>query len=126
MLVSLVRVRNLCGMITEQDREKLREVMFALIKELEESLPALREKASPVAPDNSIGRLSRYDSMVNAGTAEMALQEAQKRLQRLRNNLARVDGPDFGKCAMCGDDISKERLFAAPDRGICVSCMKKR
>jgi len=110
-------------MITNSQRAELKALIEERIAELEESIPGLRERTAPVAPDVAIGRLSRTDSMINAGTAAIALKEAEARLLRLRNRLAKIDSPDFDQCGLCGTQFEWGRLIAALDRGICPKCL---
>ncbi len=113
-------------MLAETDRKELRRIMEDAIRDLEASVKSLKERMETVSPDLAIGRLSRMDSLVNQGTVEMALSEESKKLNRLRDRIQRLDDEDFGRCALCNEWISLERLKAAPDRGVCVACMKAR
>jgi len=113
-------------MLSTANRTELREIMETQIRELEASIISLKERMETVSPDLAIGRLSRMDSLVNQGTVEMALSEESKKLNRLRDRIQRLDEPDFGRCALCNEWISLERLKAAPDRGVCVACMQAR
>lgn len=112
-------------MISDQQRDEIKLIIINSIEELELSQRHLRERLETVAPDSSIGRLSRMDSMVNKGTVEMALSENQKKLTRLRGKLERIDDSNFGMCASCGVEIPMERLRAAPDRGVCKDCLNQ-
>ena len=113
-------------MLTAKQREELRKLIEAEIRELEEIVIGVEGRFESVTPDASVGRLSRMDSLVNKGTAEMALAEAQKKLRRLKEKLARINEPDFGRCAGCGEWIPMDRLRAAPERGVCVPCLNKK
>jgi len=111
--------------MTAEQREQIKELIEAQIAQLEVSTAHMREKLGPVSPDSSIGRLSRTDSMMNAGTVGLALKDANARLTRLRNRLDRVEDETFDQCALCGKTIGMERLLAVPDRGICKECLNK-
>ncbi len=111
-------------MLTAEQREEIRALIKSEIAHLEESTESLQQRLGTVEPDVAIGRLSRMDSLVNKGTVEMALAEELKKLKRLRDKLPRVDDPDFGICARCDGEISIERLRAAPDRGVCMTCLR--
>ncbi len=111
-------------MLTVEQREELRILIREKIVELEKSLESLQEQANPIAPDNAIGRLSRMDSLVNQGTAEMAMVNTRKTLERLRGKLDRIDDANFGRCGKCNQWIPIERLRAAPDRGVCIECLR--
>lgn len=112
-------------MLTPEQRAEIKALIERTIAELEESIPRLKERVGPVEPDAAIGRLSRTDSMINAGTVGLALQDAQTRLNRLRNRLEKIDQQDFDRCPMCQTDLSWERLLAVPDRGVCAACLTK-
>jgi DnaK suppressor protein len=111
------------AMITDSQRAELKALIIARIAELEESIPRLRERTAPVSPDAAIGRLSRTDSMINAGTAAIALKDSESRLVRLKNRLEKILSKDFDKCGLCGNQIEWGRLVAALDRGICPTCL---
>jgi len=113
-------------MMTPELREEMRVIIQDAINELEEQQDHLKERLDTVSPDSSIGRLSRMDSLVNKGTLEIAYSENQKKLNRLRDKLTKVDSEDFGKCAKCGNWIPEERLKAAPDRGMCRACLTEK
>ena len=112
-------------MLKPKEREELRRLIVEQIANMEESIRSLQEIMIPVSPDAAIGRISRMDSLVNQGTAELALNDAQKRIGRLRDKLTKIDDPDFGKCAGCGEWIPIDRLRAAADKGVRMACMKK-
>ena len=109
-------------MLPDQDRAQLRTLILEEIQKLESSLEGLREGAKPVAPDNSIGRITRMDSIVNKSTAENVLAESNRRLAQLKDRLAKIDDPDYGICRKCKLPIPLPRLQAAPDAIFCVPC----
>lgn len=113
-------------MLTAEQREEIRALIKSLIGELEASVASLHEQTTAEANDEGACQITRMDNLMNKGTAELAMQESQKRLTRLREKLERIDEPDFGKCASCGKWISIERLRAAPERGVCVECLRKK
>ena len=110
-------------MLTKEQRDEIRALIKSEIARLTESIAALEERTVPVSPDSAIGRISRMDSMVNRQTAEMALDQERRMLERLKGKLPRVDDPDFGQCMGCSEWIPMERLRAAPDRGLCTACL---
>ena len=113
-------------MLTKDQREELRALIEEQIRELQDDRDRQRENdEGPPTLDGSVGRLSLMDSLVNKQTSDMAREDEAKRLRRLWQKLERIDDPDFGRCAMCNEWISIERLRAAPDRGVCVDCLNK-
>jgi RNA polymerase-binding transcription factor DksA len=111
-------------MLSPQQIEEIRALILAQIAELETMIPSLEERTQPAEVDGTAGRLSRMDELVNRGTVEIALADSRKRLERLRNRLARISDPDFAICSSCRKPLTIERLRAVPDRGICVDCLR--
>ncbi|QJT07843.1 TraR/DksA family transcriptional regulator [Oceanidesulfovibrio marinus] len=108
--------------LTTQQRNELRERMQREIDGLEESIARLEQGLNPVAPDAAIGRLSRLDTMLNQGINQSSLSQSRTRLVRLQHALKRIDDPDFGTCAECGEAIPIARLLALPECDCCVEC----
>ncbi|MBX3729136.1 MAG: TraR/DksA family transcriptional regulator [Candidatus Sumerlaeia bacterium] len=113
-------------MLTPKERKTVKAAIEAAIVEAEAMIEDLRTRAAPVSPDSAIGRLSRMDSMVNAGTARMALDQAEKKLSRLHARLDRIDDANFDVCGVCAGQLPMARLLAAPDRGVCVACLQQK
>jgi DnaK suppressor protein len=112
-------------MLTPAERAEIRSLLESEIETLEAEIASMRVQTQPVSPDSSIGRVTRMDNLVNMGTVELALNEAAKRLERLRDKLDRINSPEFGVCGKCGEPISMDRLRVAPDRGVCVRCLNE-
>ena len=85
----------------------------------------LEKSASPVAPDNALGRLTRMDSLNDQGISQAALQRHREKLYKLEQALEQVNRPDFGDCAICGRPIPVERLMALPESTRCVTCASR-
>jgi DnaK suppressor protein len=48
--------------------------------------------------------------------------QARVELAQVVAALARLDGPEFGRCLQCGDDIAWARLQARPEASLCIAC----
>lgn len=92
---------------------------IALLRQDIESLEALTQ---PIAPENSIGRVSRMDAINNKSVNEAALRQARIRLAALEKALSQVGEPDFGLCARCKNPIPSARLLLVPESRFCVRC----
>ncbi|WP_319470775.1 TraR/DksA C4-type zinc finger protein [uncultured Pseudodesulfovibrio sp.] len=109
--------------MNEKQRQEFRKYAQDEIEALKLEIPRLKELLKPVAPDNSIGRISRMDNIVNQSVAEAQLSKAKIRVARLEEALRRVDeDEDFGLCIDCGDPIPMARLKAMPETEHCVEC----
>ncbi|MDP7742996.1 MAG: hypothetical protein QGF67_16265 [Lentisphaeria bacterium] len=107
------------------ERQELRRGIDQQIAEVRAEIEALGESASPVAPDNAIGRVSRMDAINNQAINEGSLGRARERLEQLESALARVDQPDFGTGVMCLQPIAPARLTYLPDSTLCVQCASR-
>ncbi len=112
-------------MLPEEDRQELRSIILEEIRKLEESREGLRDGAKPVVPDNSLGRLTRMDSIVHKSTAEHVLNDLMQRLGQLKDRLNKIESPSYGLCAKCKLSIAIERLKAAPDAIFCIQCAEE-
>ena len=106
----------------ETQKEALVQKMHAEVGRLKIEVVRLKEITKPVAPDDSIGRLSRMDNIVNNSVNTAALAKAESRLAGLEYVLRNVDDPDFGYCMECGEPIPHARLMAMPGATLCVKC----
>lgn len=102
--------------------KKFRERMTVEITELREKLREDTGDTDPIAPDVSIGRLSRLDSMQMQQMALHAKRRQQDRLRKLEEALIRIDNGAFGVCVLCRQAIDEARLEAQPEAVMCVSC----
>lgn len=106
----------------EHDLNALRTTIEREVRRLAAEIKRLEELVKPVAPDNSIGRLSRLDNMVNQEVSTRSLGLARTRLAKLSWMLEHLDEEDVGICEDCGDPIPVARLLAVPESGLCVEC----
>jgi DnaK suppressor protein len=108
------------------ERKQLKEKIIAAIAKTEEDIVHLEEATQPIAPENSIGRVSRIDAINNKGVSEAALRSARKKLSSLKTALGKIDSPEFGICAGCKQPIPPARLMYLPESKFCVNCADRR
>lgn len=94
-----------------------REIEVTIVK-----LAELVEVTKPIAPENSIGRISRMDAINNKSVNDDALIKARMRLKRLERQRDRVNESTFGLCIKCGIQIPMGRLLYMPETTVCVQC----
>ncbi len=78
----------------------------------------------PIAPENSIGRISRMDAINNKSVVEAALREAEKKIKQLLQMQEKINEEDFGVCIKCKKTIPFGRLMIRPHSKFCVHCAK--
>ena len=108
------------------NQEDFRPVIRNRLAALEVELAALVEDTAAISPDVSIGRLSRLDSMQQQQMALAGRRRLEEERGRLHEALRRIDTGTYGRCLLCGADISRERLEYQPDAVTCVPCMRKK
>lgn len=106
----------------ETDRSILLEKIKVEIEQTQKSIVSLEEKIKPIAPDDSIGRLSRMDAIQNKSVNEASLRAARVKLTQLKHAMANIDDPDFGTCDMCMEPIPAGRIMLMPETTRCVNC----
>ena len=92
------------------------------IKSTTELINKYRELTKPIAPENAIGRVSRMDAINNKSVNELALKNAEIKLNNLTVALSKIDDPDFGICVRCNNPIPMGRILLMPQTTTCVNC----
>ena len=72
------------------EREELREVILGEIESQKQQIESLSKSVKPIAPDNSIGRLTRMEAIESKGVSEASLSSAQRKLAGLETALVRL------------------------------------
>jgi len=103
--------------------EDARARLNALRQELLDHSDASSEDRKPVELDQqSVGRLSRQDSMQVQAMAKAANARRVQELRRIDAALARIEEDEFGWCAECGEAIEPPRLEIDPAAPRCAAC----
>lgn len=106
----------------QEELRKLEKEIRVMIGQLEEEIAHLEESTAPIAPENSIGRISRMDAINNKSVVEASLRNRKKKLSRLQLSLSKVYKPGFGLCISCKRTINPKRLMLMPQSDKCVNC----
>ena len=110
--------------MSTDDRKELKKKIHENIAKFEVEIVKLEDATKPIAPENSLGRVSRMDAINNKGVAEASLRSARKRLVKLKMALEKIDEPDFGNCSNCNNAIQAGRLMFMPESSTCVRCAR--
>lgn len=95
--------------------------------ELKEELLALsrsgQDDRKPVELDQqSVGRLSRLDSMQVQAMARAADTRRAMAIRQIDAALIRMDEGEYGWCVECGEEIAPKRLDSDPAAPRCSAC----
>lgn len=104
----------------EEIKARIEEELLSTLKKVEE----YRELTKPISPENAIGRVSRMDAINNKSINEVALKNAELKLNNLKVALSKIDDPDFGICRKCNTNIPLGRLLLMPQVVTCVNCSR--
>ncbi len=105
------------------DGATVRKRLLALKSELEALSAAAAEDRKPIALDQqSVGRLSRQDSLQMQAMAKAAEARRATEIRRIQAALARLEDGEYGDCAACGEAIAPQRLEADPAAPFCARC----
>ncbi len=110
--------------LSDKQKEQVRKKINEQIHESEKELIILKEVTAAVAPDNSIGRISRMDAINNKSVNDAAYLNTRNRLKQLKNVIDKVDEDNFGNCVRCGHPIAFERILIMPEKRVCVNCSR--
>ena len=90
------------------------------------ALIAAGEKADvPIAPDSSLGRLTRVDALQSQQMSVALVQRNRDELSRVDRALLRIEKGEYGMCARCGEEIAEARILAVPDALVCLGCAER-
>ena len=102
--------------------ERMRLRLEARSGELKASIAAGEKADVPIAPDESLGRLTRMDAMQSGQMAAALVGRNREELSRIERALERLRRGQYGICSRCGEDIAEARLQAVPDAPMCRDC----
>jgi len=111
--------------MTKKDKALLKTKIIEEIESLKVNIESLKEMSKPVAPDVSIGRLTRMEAINAKSINDANLRSSQNRLSRLQSALNRIDDAHFGICIECEEPIPVKRLMILPESLKCVECMEE-
>lgn len=102
--------------------EELRQKINSEIAKTEQLIAEYKDLTKPIAPDVSIGRISRMDAINNKSVSEAVLRQAEVKLRNLNRVLSQIGSADFGRCLKCHQPIALGRILIRPESLYCVNC----
>ena len=106
------------------EKEKIKEKLAEEIVETKQKISKCKELTQPIAPENSIGRVSRMDAINNKSVNEADLREAVIKLVKLEKIFSQLNSSDFGICINCKRSIPFGRLMIRPESQLSIDCAK--
>ena len=117
----------------KQQLEFFKELILKKRAKILEQMGFLEESTLSSTVKDSSGDLSSYpfhlaDQGTEAEEREKAFLFASREgryLYHLDKALERIENGTYGKCRLCGKNISTERLKAVPHATLCIECKSK-
>lgn len=109
----------------DQERKEILVLLEKLVEETKIKIAEYEELCKPIAPDVSLGRLTRMDAINNKSVAEAALRAAKRKLGKLSHAKTKIDDPSFGECSNCNGKINPKRILLMPESDRCVRCASR-
>lgn len=113
-------------MISEADRNKIKEKIEEEILKTQDKITELKELTKPISPENAIGRVSRMDAINNKSINDRGLRKQQEKLKKLEYAQSKIQDQDFGICSSCNNPIQLGRILLMPQSNYCVGCSSRR
>ena len=104
-------------------QDTFRARIDARLAEIEVEIGTMLDSTKPIAPDPSIGRISRLDSIQMQQMALAGKRRLEDQRGRLHEARRQIDAGNYGSCLRCGRDIALERLQHQPDAVTCMPCL---
>jgi len=101
---------------------ELKKIIQKTEKTILHEIEELEEKTTPIAPDISLGRLTRLEAMQEKSINEAILATARIRLKKIKYALNKLATSEYGMCSICDEEIPYKRLCVVPESSICVEC----
>jgi len=111
--------------MTAEDRADLKIKIEEQIAETLIKIKEIEELCQPIAPDVSLGRITRMDAINNKSVAEASLRATKRKLGKLQHALSKIEHPDFGICGVCKRPIQPKRIMLMPESSRCVRCASR-
>lgn len=107
------------------DVKTAKQRLLALKQEVSDLSEAAKANRKPVALDQqSVGRLSRMDSLQVQAMDKAAEQRRRRDILRINSALERLETGDYGYCVSCDAEIGAKRLELDPAAPLCINCAK--
>ncbi len=106
----------------ETQKKAIHKKLLHEIDSTQQKIVEYTELCKPIAPENSIGRITRMDAINNKSVVEAALREAKNKMQQLKVMQDKITDADFGTCIKCKQQIPLGRLMIRPHSKFCVNC----
>lgn len=108
--------------MNKKQLEELEKKITTEIITTQKKINQYKDLCKPIAPENSIGRVSRMDAINNKSVTEVALRAMRDKMKQLQSVKNKINDSNFGICQKCKQSIPLQRLMIQPHSKFCVLC----
>lgn len=102
--------------------QEIKEILGNERARLTRSLKRANRDGPVQLDQQTVGRLSRMDALMNEGLAQGSMSRAGEELGLIERALERVEAGTYGFCHTCDAPIDVDRLTAIPETLHCAGC----
>ena len=107
-------------------KELIKQKIESEIASLKKDIISLEESVQPIAPDVSLGRLTRMDAIQQQQMTKANRSTCEVKLRQVKASLELIGKDEYGFCRSCEEPIGYPRLKARPEAPYCLSCQGAR
>ena len=108
--------------LTADQLQEIKEILESEHARLTRSLKRASRDGPVQLDQQTVGRLSRMDALMNEGLAQGSLSRAGEELGLIERALDRINDGTYGFCQTCETPIEVDRLSAIPETLHCAGC----
>jgi len=102
--------------------QEIREILEGEHARLGRSLKRANRDGPVQLDQQTVGRLSRIDALINDGLAQGSMSRAGEEAGLIERALERIESGTYGFCETCEAPIDVDRLLAIPETLHCAGC----
>jgi len=111
--------------MTKEKKQAFKETIDEQIKQLGEEIEVIKSAVYPKRGEGTSDKVAHISFKLEQSIHFQRLEEATKRLNRLKHAYLKIDTPEYGFCQECEEEIAIERLNLVPESLYCVNCMNE-
>lgn len=113
------------GALTQEQVHEVRGRLERLRDEINDRLRTARDGSRPVDVAESVAVQGSMNAMQVQQTAKMQRMRDETQLQMIGSALGRLRAGTYGECRKCEEQIDLQRLQAAPEAPLCLTCRRQ-
>ncbi len=108
--------------LTAPQLQELKGILHSEHARLTHSLERAKRDGPVQLDQQTVGRLSRMDALMNEGLAQGSMSRAREEVGLIEQALERAENGTYGFCQTCHEPIDVGRLMAIPETLHCTGC----